>query len=216
MWFAGTSAPGNWYLLKRSTTPNTFNTILDSLLVPAKGKRFIAADTACEQEVRISKEVYKAKGGSFRFENLLKHTALVAGSLYDCKMAVLSGHIPPEKLKKRGHHFDPSMERDIIGLADLIGRNKILENDPGVKAMQTIKHPDTYRIGWSRLQEYDVKRVKGYMYDMNYDGDDEDLVRGSEMDNIGATPNDPEIERDDEEGLDDPSEVLRVARLQYS
>ena len=81
--------------------------------------------------------------------------------------------------------------------------------------MQTIKRPDTYRIGWSRLQESDVKKVKGYMYDMDYDGDDEDLAKGSEMDNIGATPDDPEIERDDEEGLDDPAlKVLRVARLQ--
>jgi hypothetical protein len=56
----------------------------------------------------VSKKcVYKARGGSFRVEHLLRHTALVAGSLYDCKVAVI---IPPEKVKYRGKHFDPSME----------------------------------------------------------------------------------------------------------
>jgi hypothetical protein len=52
------------------------------------------------------------------------------------------------------------------------------------------------------------------MYDMDYDGDDEDLTRGSEMDNIGATPDDPEIERDEEEDLEDAAEILKAARLQ--
>src|SRR5467141_1535879 len=53
-WFAGTSAAlytrelVSMMLLKKSTTPDTYNTIIDSLLIRAKGKWFVATDTACE------------------------------------------------------------------------------------------------------------------------------------------------------------------------
>jgi hypothetical protein len=50
-------------LLKKSTTPETYDIIMNSLLMRAKLKWFVAADIVCEQEVRISKEVYKARGG---------------------------------------------------------------------------------------------------------------------------------------------------------
>jgi hypothetical protein len=220
-WFAGTSASlytreiVSMMLLKKATTSHTFETIIDSLFVRAKGKWFIAADTACEQEVRINKEVYKAKGGTFRFENLLRHTALIAGTLYDCKMAVMNGHIDPEKVETRGRHYDPSMDRDIVSVADLIDHHKILHKE---KPLQTISRADPYQIGIVKLQRYDVRAVKAYMFDMDFDESDDFTIGINPdftMDDIGATPNDPDIEReDDEEDIEDPAEVLKNARLQ--
>ena len=221
-WFAGTSAHlytrelVSMILLGKSTTPETYSTIIDSLLVRAKGKWFVAADTACEQEVRINKEVYKAKGGNFRFENLLKHTALIAGSLYDCKVAVSTGHLPPDKVRRRGNHYDVKMDRDILSVASLINHHKIL--DEADKPLQTIYHPNPYRTGWWNIQHFDFKKFKGYMSDMDFDGDRDEVIGDAtgefEMDNVGAIPDDPEIEREDDEEYEDSDKVLGNARLQ--
>jgi hypothetical protein len=65
-------------LLKRSTSTEAYSTMMDSLFVCAKLANWVAADMACEMEVQISKSVYQAKGGHFRWANLLKNTALLA------------------------------------------------------------------------------------------------------------------------------------------
>ena len=202
-------------LLKKCTTPDTYNTMLNSLFIRAKGNWFVAADVAYEQEVRINKEVYSARGGSFRFENLLRHTALVAGSLYDCKVAVINGHIPPEKIKYRGKHFDPSMERDIISLADMINHNKILDLEN--KSIQTITRPNPYHVGWTRLlMSYDLRKVVSYMFDLDFAGDGDAVGKTIEhgLDSIGGDANDPDIEREDNDDEENSADVLMNARLQ--
>jgi len=183
-------------LLKRSTTPETYEIIMNSLFMRSKHKWFVAADIVCEQEVRISKEVYKAKGGSFRWTNLLRHTSLTAGTLYDTKMAFLNGHIDDEVIKRKGKHYDPSMNNDIVGLAEIINHYRIMdsENPP----LQTIVRPDPYRMGWHKPHHSDLKKVVSYMYDNESGADVDDMAAGMNenviMDSIGATPDDVDLD----------------------
>lgn len=67
-----------------------------------------------QEEYYATTLIDSAKGGSFRFENLLKHTALITSSLYDCKVAVSTGHLPPDKVRQPGNHYDVKMDRDIL------------------------------------------------------------------------------------------------------
>jgi uncharacterized protein DUF6589 len=201
-------------LLKRSTTTEAYNTMVDSLFVRAKLGNWVAADMACEMEVQISKSVYEAKGGHFRWPNLLKNTALLASLLYNCKVAVQNGHISPELMKIRGRHYKPSMENDVIGGAQMILRTNVLH--PTAPAMQTISRPDLSRVGYEKLAFYPIRKVVAYMYDN--DGavcldDIDDIERDHEMDNLSAVYYDPGLynDDDDEEG-GTPAEYLQQQR----
>jgi hypothetical protein len=187
-------------LLKLSTTPEAYNTMMDSLFVRAKLRNWIAADTACELEIQISKSIYKARGGAFRWENLLRNTALLANTLYNCRVAVQSGHISPELIKLRGRHYKPAMDNDIIGGAQSIIRGKIM--DSSAPALQTISQPDLFTVGYEKLQVYPIRKVAIYMYDstggVECPGEVEGIEQGTEMDNIGAVPDDPDLYHEDD------------------
>lgn len=189
-------------LLKVSTRTEAYNTMMDSLFVHAKLGNWIAADTACELEIQISKSIYKARGGAFKWENLLRNTALLANPLYNCRVAVQNGHISPELIKLRGQHYKPSMDNDIIGGAQSIIRGKIM--DSSAPAMQTIAQPDLFCTGYEKLQVYPIRKVVAYMYDTDgveclSDVDEgEDIEKDTEMDNIGAVPDDPDLYHEDD------------------
>ena len=185
-------------LLKLSTTTPVYNTMLDSLFVRAKLGKWIAADTACELEIQ---SIYKARGGAFRWENLLRNTALLASPLYNCRVAVQTGHISPDLIKLRGRHYKPSMDNDILGGAQSIIRGKIM--DLSAPAMQTITQPDLFIVGYEKLQVYPIHKVVAYMNDT--DGvdcldevEDGEIGDNHEMDNVGAAPDDPDIHHEDE------------------
>ena len=185
-------------LLKLSTTTPAYKTIMDSLFVRAKLGNWIAADTACELEIQISKSIYKARGGAFRWENLLRNTALLANALYNSRVAVQTGHISPELIKLRGRHYKPSMDNDIIGGAQSIIRAKIM--DSSAPAMQTIAQPDIFCVGYEKVQVYPIRKVVAYMCDTD-EVECLDEVEGIEkdtgMDNIGAVPDDPDLYHED-------------------
>src|SRR6267378_3537806 len=175
--------------------------MLDSLFVRAKLGKWIAADTACELEIQISKSIYKARGGAFRWENLLRNTALLASPLYNCRVAVQTGHISPDLIKLRGRHYKPSMDNDILGGAQSIIRGKIM--DLSAPAMQTIAQPDLFIVGYEKLQVYPIQKVVAYMNDT--DGvdcldevEDGEVRDNHEMDNVGAAPDDPDLHHEDE------------------
>lgn len=145
--------------------------------------------------------MYNAKGGSFRFEKLLKHTALTASILYHCKVAVTTGHLTEEEIKKRGKHYNVSMDKDVLNMAGHLDAHKVLYKDGSPD--QTISYPDAYRAGWEKLQSMDFGKVKAYMFELEGEDDDEldVLAPTSILDSIGAVANDPDLDAivDDEE-----------------
>jgi len=126
---------------------------------------------------------------------------LLASPLYNCRVAVQTGHISPDLIKLRGRHYKPSMDNDILGGAQSIIRGKIM--DLSAPAMQTIAQPDLFIVGYEKLQVYPIQKVVAYMNDT--DGvdcldevEDGEVRDNHEMDNVGAAPDDPDLHHEDE------------------
>ena len=106
-WFAGSGNGASIYtrelaaflLQQKYMDPNTFDSMLDNLLRPAKLGGWIEADMACEHLVCIQKDIYKARGGSFRWEKLIKYSSLISRTLYNAKVAFSFGHLSVDKIK---------------------------------------------------------------------------------------------------------------------
>ncbi|KAM0171374.1 hypothetical protein ACHAPC_011041, partial [Botrytis cinerea] len=174
-------------------------------------------DAACEQEVRIIKTAYREKGGSFQIQQLKKWTALAAGPLYDCKMAFLNCHLSDKEIDIKGRHYYPSMEREVLGIADTICHDKIMDRQE--PATQTIVRPNVYLKDIGAIVSYDINKAKSYILNKKYDIDDDlleidvtDRSAGEDidapldspvmMDSIGAYDNDPDYFDEAEENAD--------------
>ncbi|KAM0124317.1 hypothetical protein ACHAO1_011079 [Botrytis cinerea] len=203
-------------------------------LMKAKLGWFMTVDAACEQEVRIIKTAYREKGGSFQIQQLKKWTALAAGPLYDCKMAFLNCHLSDKEIDIKGRHYYPSMEREVLGIADTIRHDKIMDRQE--LATQTIVRPNVYLKGIGAIVSYDINKAKSYILNKKYDIDDDlleidvtDRSAGEDidapldspviMDSIGAYDNDPDyfdeaeenadnVEKDNEGYDDDGNDIL--------
>jgi hypothetical protein len=65
--------------------------------------------------------------------------------------------------------------------------------------MQTIAQPDLFQVGYEKLQAYPIRKVVAYMNDMDgVECLDEVEGRETEMDNIGAVPDDPDLDHEDD------------------
>lgn len=115
-------------LLEKACTKATFETMIDSLLIRAKGEWFVAVDTTCKQLVRVIKEIFVEKGGSFGVSNLVKYTAQIAPILYGIKIAVVNSSLYKDQIKSRRKHYNPAIDEDIFSVAELIVFDRVLHH----------------------------------------------------------------------------------------
>lgn len=231
-WFAGAGNGAPIYtrelavflIQEKCMDSNTFDSMLDNLLRPAKLGGWIEADMACEHLVRIQKDIYKAKGGSFRWEHLIKHTSLISQTLYDAKTAFSFAHLSPDKMKKKGKHHDKSQAGDVLNVTGAILKSKLLRlDDP--KAVN-VKNKDLWKLGIQALQTYDFEKLKSYLRGRDFSGGFEDEINESAInwDFRGAGDGDPDAIQDDDDDEDlvdaeDPAEptfakLLEAKRLE--
>jgi hypothetical protein len=199
-WFAGSGNGAPIYtrelaaflLQQRYMDPNTFDSMLDNLLRPACLSGWIEADMACEHLVRIQKDIYKARGGSFRWEKLLKHTSLISRTLYNAKVAFAFGHLSTDKIKKRGSHYDKTQVPDILSIMGEILNSGLLRLDDPKKI--NIENNDLWNLGIQDLQTYDMAKLKAYIVGKDNFGEDDEInyEPSPSWDLRGAVDGDPD------------------------
>lgn len=197
-WFAGTNSHNyarellTWSLLELAATKETFDALIDALIVPAKLNWFIATDGLCEQLVRQIKETFVDRGGAFKISNLLENTSQITEILYGSKQAVVTAHLSPEQIKTRGKHYNPSMQATILNLTTHMLESGILSG----RLTQTVSQPDTYRLGTEKVSLYDYLKLRPYMFDARYvesDGENQEMdLAGVEVNAVGAFDDDPD------------------------
>lgn len=200
-WFAGSGNGASIYtrelaaflLQQKYMDPNTFDSMLDNLLRPAKLSGWIEADMACEHLVRIQKDIYKARGGSFRWEKLIKYSSLISRILYNAKVAFSFGHLSVDKIKKRGEHYDKTQVPDILNIMEEILNSGLLRLDAPKKA--NVENNDLWGVGIQSLQTYDIPKLKAYLLGKDL-GDEPDNESSPSWDLRGAVDGDPDTIED--------------------
>lgn len=224
-WYAGTNNHNytrelvKMLLLEQSMTKDAFDAMLSALLIRAK-RWFKPTDIEAEEEVRVNKDVYNAKGGSFKWHHMVRDTALIANTLNDTTIAVQNSH-RAEKQRLRGKHYNPSMQGEVASIADHIYRGRLFDRIS--PALAEIEQSDVYNNGCEALQTYDIQQAKSYVFDMRFEEPD-DISSGGIDDNgldvrvdpeNTSNPADPDrLQADDEEFEGTDTEEAEIGRVE--
>jgi len=172
--------------------PNTWDSMLDNLR-PAKLGGWVEADMACEHLVRVLKDNYKARGGSFTWEKLMRHTSLISDVLYNAKLAFTFAHMTSTDIKLRGKHYDKSQMLDILSVAEELLRADTLKSS-AIQGSQNSTN-NLWNIGCQKLPTYDLLAIVDYLFgrDHGKGGKFEvDMGEGLIQDTMGASEHDPD------------------------
>ena len=153
-------------MLERSTTPETFEFILDNLLIKAKLGGWIEADCHMEHLVRIQKDLYTSKGGPFQWKNMTEHASLLSSLFYELKVT-FSDHITPTKV--RGKHCNPSLLNGIDSIAAMLVKSKMMNPDKDIQSKVTDNN--LFDIGIEKLGDFDLSVVVEMLYGKSLHGE---------------------------------------------
>lgn len=153
-------------MLEQSTTPETFDFILDNLLIKAKLGGWIEADYHMEHLVRIQKDLYTSKGGAFQWKDMTEHASLLSSLFYEVKVA-FSNHIKPTKV--RGKHYNPSLLTGIDSIAAMLIKSKMM--DPDMDIQSKVTDNDLFNIGTEKLAAFDLSIIVEMLYGNSLDGE---------------------------------------------
>lgn len=208
-WFAGSKNAANYtrelmatLLQQRCMDPNTWDSMLDNMLRPARLGGWVEADMACEHLVRVLKDNYKARGGSFTWEKLMRHTSLISDVLYNAKLAFTFAHLTSTEMKLRGKHYDKSQMHDILSVAEELLRADTLKSS----AVQGEKNSANklWEIGCQKILAHDPLAIRDYLFGRDYGkGGGVDVGEGLIQDTGGACEHDPDVIYEENE-LDEP------------
>jgi uncharacterized protein DUF6589 len=224
-WFAGSKNASNYtrelmatLLQQQFMDPNTWDSMLDNMLRPARLGGWVEADMACEHLVRVLKDNYKARGGSFTWEKLMKHTSLISDILYNAKLAFTFAHLTSTDIKLRGKHYDKSQMLDILSVAEELLRADTLKSS-AVQGENNSAN-NLWEIGCQKIPTHDPLAIRDYLFGRDYGkgGREVDLEEGLIQDMSGAFEHDPDIiyeenELDEQQGSVHIEEPLEVAQL---
>ena len=206
-WFAGSKNAANYtrelmatLLQQKCMDPNTWDSMLDNMLRPAKLGGWVEADMACEHLVRVLKDNYKARGGSFTWEKLMKHTSLISDVLYNAKLAFTFAHMTSTDIKLKGRHYDKSQINDILSVAEELLRADTLKCSV-IQGKQNATN-NLWKIGCQKLPTYDPLTIIDYLFGRDYGKREVDVTEELIQDTRGAFEHDPDIIYEQQEYVD--------------